>query len=79
MVRVDRHRGKLRKFRFKVVYEPGCTSPADYGSRHPNPAREYTERQEFWVEDMAEDEECTVNCLEEDTAVTMEEIRQAVG
>ena len=31
------------------------------------------------VEDVAEDEECTVKCLEEDTAVTMEEIRQAVG
>ena len=42
-VRVDRHKGKLRNFRFKVVYEPGSTSPADYGSRHPNPAREYTE------------------------------------
>ena len=79
-VRVDRHKGKLRNFRFKVVYEPGSTSPADYGSRHPNPAREYTEteRQELGVEDVAEDEECTVNSLEEDTVVTMEEIRQAV-
>ena len=79
-VRVDRHRGKLRNFRFKVVYEPGNTSPADYGSRHPNPPREYTEteREELGVEDMEEDEECTVNCLEEDTAVTMGEIRQAV-
>ena len=66
-VRVDRHKGKLRNFRFKVVYEPGNTSLADYGSRHPNHAREYTEteRQEYGEEDIAEDEECTVNCLEE--------------
>ena len=36
------------------------------------------ERQELGVEDMAEDEEFTVNCLGEDTAVTLEEIRQAM-
>ena len=36
------------------------------------------ERQKLWVEYIVEDEECTVNLVEEDTAVTMEEIRQAM-
>ena len=26
-VRIDRHRSKLRQFDFKLVYEPGTTSP----------------------------------------------------
>ena len=27
---------------------------------------------------MAEDEECTVNCVEENTALTLEEIKKAI-
>ena len=34
-LRVDRHRTKLLPFEYTVGYEPGKTSPCDYGSRHP--------------------------------------------
>merc|ERR1712082_242345 len=37
------------------------------------------ERQEMGVEDMTEDEENAVNCLEEDIVATLDEIKQAVG
>lgn len=41
-LRVDRHRTKLLPFRYTVVYEPGDTTPCDYGSRHP-PVTEFTD------------------------------------
>ena len=80
-VRVERHISKLRGFRFKVVYEPGCTSPADYGSRHPPKPREYTEEEkaEWGIEEENEDEECTVSRLMGDEgcqAVTLDMVRE---
>ena len=82
-VRVDRHRSKLRNFRFTVGYEPGITSPADYGSRHPPPARQYTrlEREELGIEEEEEDEECSISRLVEggeDQAVTLTRLQVAI-
>ena len=48
-LRVERHRSKLRQFDFNLIYEPGSTSPCDYGSQHPPPPREYSkEEKEEW-------------------------------
>ena len=81
-VRVDRHKSKLRGFTFKVTYEPGNTTPADYGSRHPPAEREYTklEREDLGVEDESEDKEIAINQLIEDDlpeAVTLEQMKKA--
>ena len=47
-LRVDRHRFKLLPFDYTVVYEPGETSPCDYGSRHP-PKQNFSAQQiEDW-------------------------------
>ena len=61
-VRVERHRSKLRSFRFKMIHQPGRTNPADYGSRHPPPLKTYTrqEKQELGVEEEEEDAEIQV-------------------
>ena len=50
--RVARHKSKLTGFDFEVVYEPGMTTPSDYGSRNPRKERLYTvtERDKFGVE-----------------------------
>ena len=82
-VRVDRHKSKLRAFSFKVVYEAGDTTPADYGSRHPPPNKEHTklQRQELGIEDEEEDCEVSINRLIEDNmpdAITTAMLRQAV-
>ena len=34
--RVERHRGRLGSFQFKVQHVPGKQMPCDYGSRHPD-------------------------------------------
>ena len=62
-VRVAKHVAKLRGFNFKVVYEPGTTTPCDYGSRHPPPKRSYTsqEKEAFGVEEEEDDMEIIVN------------------
>ena len=51
-VRVAKHISKLRGFNFTVKYEPGKTTPCDYGSRHPPPSRKYSkqEKEEYGVE-----------------------------
>ena len=36
-VRVAKHRSKLGAFAFKLEYDPGSTTPCDYGSKHPPP------------------------------------------
>ena len=72
--RVARHKSKLGGFDFKLVYEPGCTTPSDYGSRHPPPARHYTkqEKEELGIEDAEEEMEFVVNEVEEiSEAVTL--------
>ena len=83
-VRVDRHKAKLLAFRFKVVYEPGYTTPSDYGSRHPEPDRKHSkqEREDLGIEDEEEDKEFSINRIIEDNlpdAVTLPILRQAVG
>ena len=62
-VRVAKHKSNLRGFDFFLTYEPGTTTPADYGSRHPPPPREYSaeERASLGVEDVEEDAEIIVN------------------
>ena len=81
--RVDRHRSKLGQFMFTLKYEPGRTSPCDYASRHPPPLKEYSvvEREELGVEDEAEEGEIWIRRMVEaqvPTAVTLEEIKQAI-
>jgi hypothetical protein len=83
-VRVERHRSKLRQFDFKLVYKPGTTSPCEFGSRHPPPARQYSEleKEEMGIEEEEEDGEIWVNRVVEDTvpdAVTLEEVQKAIG
>ena len=80
--RVARHRSKLRSFNFNMVYEPGHTTPCDYGSRHPAPPRKYTkaEKEDQGVEEEEEDAEIYVARLVEDglpEAVTVDEVKQA--
>ena len=43
--RVERHRSKLRCFNFSMKYEPGKTTPCDYGSRHPAAQETLTKEQ----------------------------------
>ena len=64
-VRVAKHKSKLRGFDFSVVYEPGLTTPSDYGSRHPAPRRHYTEQEkvELGVEEEEEDAEIIVSSV----------------
>ena len=72
--RVAKHKSKLRGFDFKVVYEPGCTTPSDFPSRNHAPARQYSreEREELGVEDEEDDAEIIVNRVEALTdAVTL--------
>ena len=81
-VRVERHRSKLRQFDFKLVYEPGTTSPCDFGSRHPPPVRRYMalEREELGIEEEEEDGEIWINRVVEDNvpdAVTLEVVQKA--
>ena len=38
-LRVDKHRTKLLPFNYTVKYEPGPSTPCDYGSRHPPPGQ----------------------------------------
>ena len=54
-LRVDSHRVKLLPFQYNVVFEPGKTSPCDYGSRHPE-EYEFTQSQiEEWCVDEGKD------------------------
>ena len=74
-----KHKSKLRAFDFKVIYEPGNTTPSDYPSRHPPPRREYTkqEREELGIESEEEDAEIVIaridNMIE---AVTLETLAE---
>ena len=73
-VRVAKHQSKLLGFDFTVTYEPGHSTPADYGSRHPPPAKKYTpaEKESLGIEDVEEDAEIIVNRIMEVTdAITL--------
>ena len=65
--RVAKHKSKLRGFDFRLRYEPGVTTPADYGSRHPPPERTYSkiEREDLGIEEEEEDAEIIVNRIDE--------------
>ena len=81
-LRVERHRSKLRQFDFKLIFEPGSTSPCDYGSRHPPPSKTYSkeEKEEWGIEEEDEDGEIWVNRVIQDVvpeAVTLAEVREA--
>ena len=73
-IRVDRHRTKLLPYMYNVIFEPGCKTPSDYGSRHPPAATFSAAEKEAWhIED--EDSEIVVNAVVSDnlpTAVTIQ-------
>ena len=52
-LRVDNHRSKLLSFDYHLCYEPGKTTPCDYGSRHPAGNTLFTHKQleEWCIED----------------------------
>ena len=62
-VRVAKHRSKLGAFAFKLMYEPGSTTPCEYGSRHPSPLQQYSreEKDALGIEDMEDEAEFVVN------------------
>ena len=54
-LRVDSHRIKLLPFNYSVVYEPGKTTPCDYGSQHP-PKQAFSDAEiEEWCIDEGRD------------------------
>ena len=53
--RVERHKGRLGSFQFRVQYVPGTQHPCDYGSRHPDPVPENLTKKE--MEDMGIEKE----------------------
>ena len=79
--RVVRHLSKLGGFDFKLVYEPGSTTPSDYASRHPAEARSYTKehKEELGVEEEDEEAEFIVNRVQSEMAdaVTWEEVEHS--
>ena len=76
-----RHLCKLGGFNFKVVYEPGSTTPSDYASRHPAKAKKYSkeEKEELGVEEEDEEAEIIVNRIQGEMAdaITWEEVERA--
>ena len=55
-VRVAKHRSKLRGFNFKVVWEPGTTTPANYSCHNPSSMAQYNklEKDKLGIEDEEE-------------------------
>ena len=79
-LRVDRHRTKLLPFDFRVVHEPGITSPCDYGSRHPSAHNPTNKEIEEWGVETGT--EVYVNRVIEDTlpqAISMSDLREATS
>ena len=77
--RVERHRGKLRQFSFEVKYEPGSTSPADYGSRNPGNC---SDRDKDTVEGEKDEETILINRINDisnSTAVSTSDIIRQYG
>ena len=60
-----RHLSKLGGFNFELVYEPGSTTPSDYGSRHPSKSRAYSKEQkkDLGVDEDDEEAEFIVNMI----------------
>ena len=59
--RVERHRGRLGSFQFKVQHLPGKQMPCDYASRHPDPLPDKMTKEE--MDEMGiETEETTRRC-----------------
>ena len=62
--RVERHRGQLVSFQFKVQYVPGTKHPCDYGSRHPDqlpPNMTKEQRDEMGIETEEADQDIWVS------------------
>ena len=76
-LRVDRHRTKLLPFTYKLIHEPGESSPCDYGSRHPTSHQITTvEENEWCIED---DLDVFVNRVISDNlphAITIDELKE---
>ena len=80
-LRVDRHRTKLLQYDYKVSYQPGSTTPSDYGSRHPPNTNKFSSRQkqEWHVSD--EKTEILVNAILVDhlpTAITIDMLKTEI-
>ena len=79
--RVARHLSKLGGFNFRLVYEPGSTTPSDYASRHPVRSQSYSkaDKEELGVEEEDEEAEFIVNRIlgEMAEAVTVEEVEHS--
>ena len=79
--RVARHLSKLGGFNFRLVYEPGSTTPSDYASRHPVRSQSYSkaDKEELVVEEEDEEAEFIVNRIlgEMAEAVTVEEVEHS--
>jgi hypothetical protein len=74
-LRVDSHRTKLLAYDYKVLYEPGSTTPSDYGSRHPPKNDGFTklEKEQWHIAD--EQTEILVNSVLDEclpTAITVD-------
>ena len=74
--RVERHRGRLGSFQFKVHFVLGNKHPCDYGSCHSDPLPDNLEQMEEWgIEDKEADKEIWVNRVLEQAilAITLED------
>ena len=76
-LRVDRHRTKLLPFQYTVTYEPGTTTPCDYGSRHPPVKSNFLQHQiDDWC--IENNTDVYVNRVIEEkvpTAITIKQLR----
>ena len=77
-LRVNSHRIKLLPFEYHLVYEPGSTTPCDYGSRHPEHHSFTEDKVREWCIDEGND--INVNRLIEENlphALTTEMLQKA--
>ena len=82
--RVERHRGRLGSFQFKVQHVPGKQMPCDYGSRHPDPLPSNLTKEEMenmGIETEETDKEIWINrviekmgALESIQAITLDDM-----
>ena len=78
--RVARHISKLGGFDFELAYEPGSTTPSDYGSRHPaSESAQESGDQDKGVEHNDEEAEFIVNRIEHEgaDAITMQQVQDS--
>ena len=76
-LRVDRHRTKLLPFTYKLIHEPGESSPCDYGSRHPTSHQITIVEENVWC--IEDDLHVFVNRVISDNlphAITIDELKE---